>query len=91
MNISKMLTLSTAHLKPETRDFLILESIKGYYGLSVYSNEYGFFIYVDEDNEFNNIPNDLSDCLQLAKDNDCEWIKFDRDELPIDNLKVYEG
>ena len=91
MNISKMLTLSTAHLRPDTRDFLILESIKGYYGLSVYSNEYGFFIYVDEDNELNNIPNDLSGCLQLAKDNDCEWIKFDRDELPIDNLKVYEG
>ena len=32
MNISKLLTLSTAHLKPVTRDFLVLESIKGYYG-----------------------------------------------------------
>ena len=47
MNISKLLTLSTAHLKPVTRDFLVLESIKGYYGLSVYTNEYGFFVYVD--------------------------------------------
>lgn len=90
MNISKMLTLSTAHLKPETRDFLIFESIKAYYGLSVYSNEYGFFVYVDTDNDSKNIPCDLSDCLQLAKENDCEWIKFDRDEILLDKLPVYE-
>lgn len=91
MNISKLLTLSTAHLKPVTMDFLVLESIKGYYGLSVYTNEYGFFVYVDAEEEPKNIPCDLSDCLQLAKENDCEWIKFDRDEVPIDNLKVYES
>lgn len=90
MNISKLLTLSTAHLKPVTRDFLVLESIKGYYGLSVYTNEYGFFVYVDAE-EPKNIPCDLSDCLQLAKEYGCEWIKFDRDEVPIDKLKVYEG
>lgn len=94
MEISKMLTISTAHITEETADALN----KSVYGLEscidlcVYEKKgYGFFIHIPEDwEEKRNIPMDLQACVKLADVNGCIWLCLDRDAETVNQLPVYE-
>lgn len=93
MEISKMLTVSTSNIRPDTA-FRLLKSLKdedSAIELCVYAKMgYGYFIHIPEDLEEREIPDDLADCLKLATDNECEWLCIDCDGDVGDNLPVYD-
>lgn len=90
MEISKMLTISTAHISPETAQFLDKETIEGKTSLVVYNKgEYGWFIFIAPDFEAECIPEDLQNCMCFAEGNGCEWLCLDRDGEIIAELKEY--
>ena len=102
MKITKMLTISTAHVKKETAKFiddvcknnalsnLIVYDKTAHYG--VLSEEYGWFIYCNVDLEDLNVPEDLLKVMCFTRDNDCDWLCIDRDGKVISSkyLDVYE-
>lgn len=91
MDITKMLTISTAHITEETATKLDLEANTDDMQLSVYLKaDYGWLVYVNKDLDNRNIPDDLRKCLELAKANDCEWLCLDCDGEIVDGLDVYE-
>lgn len=98
LDTMRIINLSTDHIRQETAELLdeqtrhdkdCLDSIAVYK-----KDEYGYFVYImdygEEANE--DLPEDLKDCIRLAKSNDCEMIIFDRDFDPIsgNTLKTYE-
>ena len=89
MDITKCLTISTGHVSKETVRFLMKQDGP----LAVYpKGEVGFWIYCSdtEDNRGRDIPDDLFQCMMLAKKNDCCWLCIDRDGGFTPELKVYE-
>ena len=91
LSIYKYLDLSKAHITPETDEFLRKEAHKDFAEVIVYEKEYGYFVCVPPDGfDCYNIPDDLRNCIEFAKENDCNWIIIDRDAEIIDELKTYE-
>jgi hypothetical protein len=91
--IAKMLTLSTAHISEETANKLNVKIIYGmnYIPLPIYNKDgYGWFIFVSEDYNELNLPDDLKKCLDLATENECEWLCLDCDGLIVPNLPTYD-
>ena len=104
MEISKMLTLSTAHLRPCTREALTESSLCDMVNsaldwLPVYSKsnggeEYGWFAYINDIDEpqireLRDSYEDLYDCIRFAQKHDCEIICFDRDAEELPDLPTY--
>ena len=91
MEIAKMLTISTAHVTQKTANKIDREEITG---LVIYSkDEFGWFIFIPEDlyeEDYDELPKDLKACIQLAMDNDCNWLCLDCDGEELDELEVYE-
>ena len=83
-NISKLLTVSTAHLKPNT-----LKNIEEL--ITSYSNEYGAFVFVAEPGGYDESYLDLKEIVDIAREQDVSWIKFDRDELLVPYLVDYSN
>ena len=91
MEISKILTISTAHITEETARLLDIEPDNDNMHLSVYNKaEFGWFVYVYKNIDAINVPDDLRKCLELAKANDCEWLCLDCDADVVDELDEYE-
>lgn len=100
MEITKMLTISTAHVKKESAKFidnvcknnalsnLIVYDKTAHYG--VLSEEYGWFIYCNVDLEDLNVPEDLLKLIKFTKNNHCDWLCLDRDAEIVDGLDFYE-
>ena len=96
LEISKVLTLSTIHIKPETAKWI--ENKKNIENLAIYEkSEYGWFIFVEKDylEELtevvgNNIPQDLLDTMNFARLQGCEWLCLDCDGNEIDDLPSYD-
>ncbi len=94
-HISKMLTISTAHVSQNTAVKLHIGYIQydlDEINLCIYNKSgFGWFVYVPDDiNDPNNIiPDDLLDCLLVAKKYGCEWLCLDRDGETIPDLKSY--
>lgn len=84
MEISKMLTISTAHITEQTAEFLSTNVIT----VPHYEYEYGYFIYIPEYDM--NLPQDLMDCMLFAKANGCEWLRLDCDGYYVDELERYD-
>ncbi len=92
LEISKMITLSTAHISPDTLDKLDNGSSavppcykKDEFGYFVLSNKDVLSDY--EDNEY--FPKDLKQCVEFARVHDCDWIMFDGDAGEVEELDVY--
>ena len=91
MEISKMLTISTAHISEETARLLDIEPDNDNMQLTVYNKaDFGWFVYVSEYFEDCDIPDDLRKCLELAKENNCTWLCLDCDAEIVDGLDFYE-
>ena len=91
MDISKMLTVSTAHISKETAE--MLDKDTDTLDIVVYNKkEYGWFIYIPfyYDNNKLYIPKDLHNLLIFAKDSSCDWLCLDRDGEILENLETYE-
>lgn len=97
IEITKMMTISTAHISEKTRELLSTDSDQ--LELTVYpKGDVGWFVYVPNVIEtFNDskiqgalLPNDLRDCLKLASEQACSIICFDRDAEPILCLEKYD-
>ena len=91
MEIARMLTLSTAHIKEETANFLNDESREC---LTVYPKlEFGWFIFLDTkyfEDELKLIPEDLAAVLKYAKESGCEWLCLDSDGPITADLPQYD-
>ena len=94
--ITKMITLSTAHISEETARKLERDIKHGtnYVPLPVFNKaEYGWFIcissYLEMLNEIE-LPEDLKACCLLATENDCEWLCLDCDGIIVPDLSIYE-
>lgn len=90
MEITKMLTLSTAHIPESIAKSLETEPETDNFGLSVYPFAYGFWIFIPDYGLRETIPKPLAACLRLAKENGCEWLRLDCDAEPLDELPVYD-
>lgn len=100
MEITKMLTISTAHITQETAE--LLDKVckdGGYSRLIVYNKvakyiggteEYGWFIYCKVGLPDLNVPEDLLKVMCFARDNDCDWLCLDRDGDVVDSLDKYK-
>jgi len=93
-----MLVVSTAHIEQTTAEWLD-EQVKyggSSNGLIVFpKREYGWFIYVNLDQEFCldeiEISEDLRKVLKLTAEEGCCWLCLDREGYEIDNLHSMNG
>lgn len=98
LEITKMLTLSTAHVTEGTFNCIVYEDRLDRMGLPVYMKtthedveRYGVFIYLDMDNmNENSIPEDLMRLIDLAWENRCGILCLDSDGPIMEGLTVYE-
>ena len=90
MEISKMLTVSTAHITKTTAELLD----DGVRDLIVYPKaEYGWFILIPSSDVIDSlhiVMSDLMRLLKLAKDLGCEWLCLDCDGEVLDYMTTYE-
>lgn len=97
------LDLSTAHLKPATREWLTteIEHRDAFDHLFVAETPHGFFVYADQgigktDAEIADwceeyeVPEDLARCMIKAIELGADYILFDADAMASDLLPVYE-
>ena len=93
MEITKCLTISTAHVAKETMKELMCDSHTNNFDLIVYEKgKYGVWIYIHEEieTELNALPEDLFRCISLAIENDCKWLCLDCDGEKLDSFTVYD-
>ena len=84
-----MLTLSTAHIKKTTNNWLENEP-ECFSPLVAYKkDEYDWFVCVLTE-ECKQMPDDLTNILNLAKENNCDWICLDCDGGILEGLPVYD-
>jgi len=86
LEIYKMLTLSTAHINSTTAELLDQLQSPVVYNKS----EYGWFIYLNYLKDDTNIPNDLAQVIQFAKDRGIALLCLDCDAETVDGLPTYE-
>ncbi len=86
LEINKMLTISTAHIKHEVVYALEEGMIDN---ITVYDKAaYGYIIYIHgyQDTGYQS----LNDCIELALDNDCSILCLDQDGDIVKGLAVYD-
>lgn len=87
MTIINMLDLSTAHISKGT--IYKLEKAARYGALYVIPHQYGYFVYVPDDEE-PETPEDLKAIFKFAKSKNCSWIKLDCDAVEYKELPTYD-
>jgi hypothetical protein len=94
LEISKMLTISTAHITPETYDGIVCAYFDGddeYITYPFYLKDgYGWFICTDENYANESNPECIKDCMKFAREHGCDWLCLDSDGPIVDGLPVYE-
>lgn len=92
--IEGMITLSTAHIAPETCDWLTKQcsnSTECNELVAFQKESYGWFIYVPEDgDDSKKIPEELNLIFDLARGLKCRLLCIDRDGSVYEELKTYE-
>ena len=87
--IRKFLTLSTAHVTNETRLILDETPIKDW-PVFGFNGVFGWVIYVHEEQEDLEIPQELWAVFDYARKNGCDYVMFDADADMIDDLPHFE-
>lgn len=100
LDITKMLTVSTAHIHYETMDKILEDGTKNDLGLAVYKKSapsgenYGVFLYLSpgaaygETNE--NMPEELAALIKFARDNGCGILCLDSDGMELEGYPTFE-
>lgn len=84
LEISKILTLSTAHISFQTASLLDQDALE----CSRRTDEYGYVIntyWADH-----SLTQDLNQVLDFARDNGCDYVNLDRDGPVVDELPAYD-
>ena len=91
MEISKMLTLSTGHIKKTSADLLdyFADEDDAIFPTTYKKKGYGWFILIPDDIDEYALPYDLSKVLEFAKRHSCDWLCLDRDGQEIEFLPQY--
>lgn len=90
-DITKMVTVSTAHIKESTMEFLDETLL-----LPVYQSDYFYMIWISDDTEDylgpfkNETLKDLWDCIMFAHNLGCQWLRLDGDGEIMDELPIYK-
>lgn len=95
MTIRSFLDLSSGHLSPETWTWLdaqTTDEVVRSLGPSVQAvlaggMRYGWFVYADEE-PGETIPADLAAVFRLARQRGCEYVLFDTDAMPMEDLPI---
>lgn len=76
MEIARMWTLSTAHISRETDKWLIGQVKEPTEGLCVYKKTGGYFVYVPDDFDYEemNLPEDIETIIAFAIGCGVDWI-----------------
>ena len=105
MEITKMLTISTAHVKPSTHKELIRASDPHFQSTCVFDynipfavyrkGDYGFIIYITEDTMDRALmgelcPNDLTKVALYTVDHECNVLCLDADGEILPDLPNYK-
>lgn len=98
LEISKMLTLSTAHLRASTLTLMDGNDIDGI--VLWPKGEYGYFVWVPDHGPQGNekaielypdaVPNELRVILEFGREHGCEFVCFDCDSNTVEGLVIYE-
>ncbi len=92
-DVAKLIALNTGHIFADTLRLLRCDAIPGV--ISYQKNdassheEYGAFVYIQEDWMNQDVPPDLAACIEYAKKHDADWIMFDYDVEPTDDLTFW--
>ena len=97
--INKEIVFSTSHISKECREALV-DASKGIYRdaeselsvleqFPIYKDEYSFRIYIFETPESTEYP-ELDKILKAAIENECVWLRFDRDGPIYESFDVFE-
>lgn len=94
-HVTRMLTLSTAHIDKTTADMLDKEGETNRFpALSVYpkttGENYGWFIYVSPNQNDGGMPEDLKACLAACDAAGCGMLCLDADGPVVPDLPVYD-
>lgn len=97
--VSKILTVSTAHVTQETYERLMTDEGQSETGLSTYVKrdpgsgmDYGLYVYLTQDessDQISEIPDDLLPLIRLAESLGCEIICLDADGPKITGYSVF--
>lgn len=91
--MNKTLNLSTGHLTEDTRERLTRCALNNDHipMCTVYEkSEYGWLVYIDDQDDTDELPADLQDCIRVALAYGANCICFDRDAYELDLLPKYE-
>lgn len=93
--INTMLTISTAHISPQTREewqeTLDTNSYQTNEDFVIYGKDgYGFFMYITNKTGEHTTNKTLKKIIEFAVDYNADIICFDSDGPTIDSLKKYE-
>lgn len=96
LEISRMLTISTAHVTPGTLTFLRTECENNTLGLAVYpKDDFGFYIYLPDSECLDAIlldaPEDLQNVLRFCSDVECNVLCLDSDGSYLPYLPSYDA
>lgn len=80
-----LLVLSTAHLRQQTCNGWLQAAPFAAFA----KGDYGWFVSVPDD-EPEDLPADLGECLALARSLKCDWVMFDRDADALSILPVHD-
>lgn len=90
LDIQKILTISTSHIKPETSFKLANNHKTSEIPVTVYSKgDFGWFIYFSKNPDTENMPEDLALCINLAIENECSVLCLDCDGQIIKDMPTY--
>lgn len=87
-NVRKFLDLSTAHLKPGTREEWTLNR-----PTHVHATEYGFFVWAGDRNDEmtdDGWPEEAVACRRFARQQGCDYLLFDADADRLCELEEFE-
>jgi hypothetical protein len=84
--ISKMLTLSTAHVSEDSAQMLAFGDTR--LPVMFAKRDYGWFIWCN--GEGSEPPPDLAACIAKARALGCDWLCLDRDGETVGDLPTYE-
>lgn len=92
MEIARMWTLSTAHISRETDKWLIGQVKEPTEGLCVYKKTGGYFVYVPDDFDYEemNLPEDIETIIAFAIGCGVDWICLDSDGSIENGFKTYK-
>ena len=103
LEISKMLTISMAHVSKETADLIKDECntwCRPEFPACFVKGEYGYFVHVPEDWLTEDeegvpicayeVPDDLFYCMDLAYENRCNWLCLDYNGMIVEDLQVFD-